>query len=283
LLFAGLLLDLLFTRGTMASVTEDARRQANLKLLQRTCHPTIAEILQTATHVVLYEFKNNTWTKCGVEGSSFLAASGSAVKLIIINRNSADNFELKVTTELQIQEQDPFLISHEPPPNGGSGAPRVRGIWFHNADERVAMTHKVQATVQELVAGTFVFPVSKRVPAAKPPPPTKDPPTKDPPTKAPPTPGATQDERDHLAALLSKTAVAVTASHSQPRASQAAPETDAASSTSSAASGVALDKKAMQLTLLSLIQDERFLDLLHSQYLRVVHARSKKGPGDSDV
>lgn len=259
----------------MASVTEEARRQANLKLLQRTCHPTIADILQTATHVVLYEFKNNTWTKMGVEGSSFLAASGSAVKLIILNRHSPDNFEMKVTKELQIQEQDPFLISHEPPPKGVTGAPRVRGIWFHNADERVAMTRKVQATVQQLVAGTFVFPVA--VPAAKPPTTAKPPPAKPPPAEA------TQDERDHLAALLSKTAVAVTASHSsQPRSSQPATETDAASSTSSAASGVALDKKAMQLTLLSLIQDERFLDLLHSQYLRVVHARSKKGPGDSD-
>jgi hypothetical protein len=29
--------------------------------------------------------------------------------------------------------------------------------------------------------------------------------------------------------------------------------------------------------LLSLIQDDRFLDLVHSQYLRVVHARTKKG------
>jgi mRNA-decapping enzyme 1B len=37
-----------------------------------------------------------------------------------------------------------------------------------------------------------------------------------------------------------------------------------------------LDKKSLQLALLSLIQDDRFLDLLHSQYLRVVHARVKK-------
>jgi mRNA-decapping enzyme 1B len=43
-----------------------------------------------------------------------------------------------------------------------------------------------------------------------------------------------------------------------------------------ATGGVALDKKSLQLALLSLIQDDRFLDLLHSQYLRVVHARVKK-------
>merc|ERR1711865_275129 len=37
-----------------------------------------------------------------------------------------------------------------------------------------------------------------------------------------------------------------------------------------------LDKKSLQLALLSLIQDERFLDLLHAQYLKVHHARTKK-------
>jgi hypothetical protein len=41
-------------------------------------------------------------------------------------------------------------------------------------------------------------------------------------------------------------------------------------------STVPLDKKSLQLTLLSLIQDDRFLDLVHSQYLRVIHARAKK-------
>ena len=40
--------------------------------------------------------------------------------------------------------------------------------------------------------------------------------------------------------------------------------------------GVALDKKSLQLALLSLIQDERFIDLLHAQYLKVAHARARK-------
>jgi mRNA-decapping enzyme 1B len=34
-----------------------------------------------------------------------------------------------------------------------------------------------------------------------------------------------------------------------------------------------LDKKSLQLALLSLIQDDRFLDIIHAQYLRVVKAR----------
>eukprot|EP00537_Pseudo-nitzschia_pungens_P005484 CAMPEP_0172362346 /NCGR_PEP_ID=MMETSP1060-20121228/5976_1 /TAXON_ID=37318 /ORGANISM="Pseudo-nitzschia pungens, Strain cf. cingulata" /LENGTH=168 /DNA_ID=CAMNT_0013084835 /DNA_START=160 /DNA_END=666 /DNA_ORIENTATION=+ len=37
-----------------------------------------------------------------------------------------------------------------------------------------------------------------------------------------------------------------------------------------------LDKKSLQLALLSLIQDERFLDLLHAQYLKVHNARASR-------
>mmetsp|Transcript_11455 Transcript_11455/g.27359 ORF Transcript_11455/g.27359 Transcript_11455/m.27359 type:complete len:104 (-) Transcript_11455:150-461(-) len=41
-----------------------------------------------------------------------------------------------------------------------------------------------------------------------------------------------------------------------------------------------LDKKSLQLALLSLISDERFLDLLHAKYLMVHHARSNRGGGN---
>lgn len=37
-----------------------------------------------------------------------------------------------------------------------------------------------------------------------------------------------------------------------------------------------LDKKSLQLSLLSLLQDERFLDLIHAQYLKVAHARATR-------
>ena len=40
-----------------------------------------------------------------------------------------------------------------------------------------------------------------------------------------------------------------------------------------------LDKKSLQLALLSLIQDDRFLDLLHAQYLKVAHARANRPGG----
>jgi len=45
---------------------------------------------------------------------------------------------------------------------------------------------------------------------------------------------------------------------------------------SPAAPNLVLDKKSLQLTLLSLIQDDRFVDLIHAQYIKVATARQGK-------
>mmetsp|Transcript_5142 Transcript_5142/g.3612 ORF Transcript_5142/g.3612 Transcript_5142/m.3612 type:complete len:92 (+) Transcript_5142:30-305(+) len=38
---------------------------------------------------------------------------------------------------------------------------------------------------------------------------------------------------------------------------------------------VELDKKSLQLSLMSLLQEDKFIDLIHAQYLKVVRARKK--------
>jgi hypothetical protein len=43
--------------------------------------------------------------------------------------------------------------------------------------------------------------------------------------------------------------------------------------TGSSQSPMILDKKNLQLALLSLIQDDRFIDLIHTQYVKIAHAR----------
>ena len=126
---------------------EEARKQANLRLLQRTCSPHLSDILATATHAVLYEFDTalQNWKKCQTEGSLFLAAnsSSSSYSLVILNRNSTDNFQLPIQSNLQLQHQEPYLILR-------LVDDKILGIWFHNADERVAMHRVLQATVQTL-------------------------------------------------------------------------------------------------------------------------------------
>jgi mRNA-decapping enzyme 1B len=131
------------------------------------------------------------------------------------------------------------------------------------------MTSQLQTVLAQLANNTFAFPVA---------------PVSQPLVQAPAS-EVTQDERDHLSALLAQTTMAATAGRSASAPTPKPPtskSTDSHTPTSASASlqmpggSVALDKKALQLTLLSLIQDERFIDLLHSQYLRVVHARAKK-------
>eukprot|EP00522_Entomoneis_paludosa_P017627 CAMPEP_0172464666 /NCGR_PEP_ID=MMETSP1065-20121228/51133_1 /TAXON_ID=265537 /ORGANISM="Amphiprora paludosa, Strain CCMP125" /LENGTH=73 /DNA_ID=CAMNT_0013220961 /DNA_START=45 /DNA_END=263 /DNA_ORIENTATION=+ len=61
----------------MASVTEEARKKANLRMLQRTCDRNITDILASSTHVVLYQFAQAAWSKSDVEGSLFLTITKS--------------------------------------------------------------------------------------------------------------------------------------------------------------------------------------------------------------
>ena len=48
------------------------------------------------------------------------------------------------------------------------------------------------------------------------------------------------------------------------------------SSSTQSSNNNTLDKKSLQLALLSLIQDERFLDLIHAQYLKVASSRAQR-------
>jgi mRNA-decapping enzyme 1B len=300
---------------------EQTRKQANLRLLQRTCNANITDILQTATHVVLYEFLNQAWVKCPVEGSLFLTVASTSTssqqqqqqhllhELIILNRNSADNFQMKISWDLQMQDQDPYLIFKQPTSSlsaQNADTTKIQGIWFHNAQERLAV-----ARIIENVLHSLRNPTPVAAPAATPPSGYPMEPSSslfasssvdgDGQAAAAATATASQDEREHLAALLSQTAVTVTTAATtaaaatasarapsvgggkqQPPGAAAVVTSSRSSSTgshnsaSAGAAGIALDKKSLQLALLSLIQDDRFLDLLHSQYLRVVHARSKK-------
>jgi mRNA-decapping enzyme 1B len=264
------------------SVTEQARKQANLRLLQRTVDSNIVDIVQTATHVVLYEYEAATaWQKTGFEGSLFLAHSAAAYQLVILNRNSPDNFQMPLAADTQLQHDDPFLIFKQKV----NGDTRIRGIWFHNADERISMAGVLQKTLQGLVEGRLpgvaapvvnawearaavaAAPVAVAVPVAP----------------AAAVPVAVVDSSAALAALLGVASISgqagapppdvpPTVVQQQQQQQQQQPQTATAIQP-----GTALDKKSLQLALLSLIQDDRFLDLVHSQYLRVVHARTKKG------
>jgi mRNA-decapping enzyme 1B len=307
------------------SVTEQARKQANLRLLQRTVDANIVDIVQTATHVVLYEYEAATaWQKTGFEGSLFLAQSVNSYQLIILNRNSPDNFQMPIDAQVQLQHDDPFVIFKQKDVNGET---RIRGIWFHNADERILMAGVLQQTLQGLEEGRLPVQIAPAAPApvAAAAPVTPNAwaaraasvpaawsavaaaPIAAAPVAAAPVavaaaaapvavavaaaaadPIAAGDPSVALAALLGVVSISGQAGAPPAAAAAATPPTipqqqqqqqqaQTPAAMAAANPGMALDKKSLQLALLSLIQDDRFLDLVHSQYLRVVHARTKKG------
>jgi mRNA-decapping enzyme 1B len=277
---------------------EEARKQANLRTLQRAVAASlekdmvIADILATATHVVLYEFElsSSNWTKANVEGSLFLAETSNQLhKLIILNRNTPENFILSVDASLQIQQESPpYVILKE------SSSSRILGIWFHNDEERIRIDRILRETVQEKVSSGAVDTAAAAMAALGL-------------TEAIAKQQQQQQQQQQIRAKSASHAISssatttiknstptgpATASSSVPvlstnatpymttRSSTAltAPATAASSLVPPGAppDAVALDKKSLQLALLSLIQDERFLDLLHTQYLKVVRSRAKK-------
>ena len=248
------------------SVSEQARKEANLRLLKRSVDRSITDILGGATHVVLYHFRDETqsWEKSEVEGSLSLAVrsspSASKYVLVILNRNAPENHVMDFTSDFQLQKSDPFLIFknyEHGGADGSKGPATIRGIWFPNDNERDSMN--------EILLG-----VLKSLKEAPPPPP------------APVAANRNAATASLFAALnigtnaegpLS-TQLHTPAQHSL--ATTRSPAPAQTPSPSHANQQPILDKKSLQLALLSLIQDDRFLDLLHAQYLKVHNARASR-------
>uniref|UniRef100_A0A7S1BY92 mRNA-decapping enzyme C-terminal domain-containing protein n=1 Tax=Corethron hystrix TaxID=216773 RepID=A0A7S1BY92_9STRA len=76
------------------------------------------------------------------------------------------------------------------------------------------------------------------------------------------------------AALLSTLQIDPSSNVSQLPTSQ--PPSTSSNNVRKATQDMVLDKKSLQLSLLSLIRDDRFLDLIHAQYLKVATARANQ-------
>ena len=323
------------------SLDGEARKRANLRSLQRIDKHTI-DIIGVATHVVLYEFllDHNQWDKCNVEGSLFLTKRNETPRfqLVVLNRNSTENLEVPIHPGFQMQLNEPYLIFKNEGEGGGSGdsGQRIRGLWFHDAEERKTIFGLLQRVVKNAihvtelekkadtnlnanpnvtlsyaqkvamktggsgeqvsgvnkarqVQGNSHSQVTKRQMQAQ--------------DAAAAlmgalsiTPSNTQLHAAHapLTASTSKTQSHISPSlpsnvaSSNPTTAATVSSTATASTPSSVGNPthpstsshnqktIVFDKKSLQLSLLSLIQDERFLDLIHAQYLKVAHARANR-------
>jgi len=187
-----------------------------------------------------------------------------------------------ISGTFQMQVREPYLIFREEK----GGVNPIRGIWFHNGEERSAIAALLDRVVKSLAHMAAGLEKKQHVPSSA----EEDPPRSSSssqrkhaqhnPNHHPPS-SSVVDEGAAAAALLSPLTLCseATSTASQSTASTTTHNTRQNSSSSSSSShldhNLVLDKKSLQLSLMSLIQDERFLDLIHAQYLKVAHARAK--------
>mmetsp|Transcript_16879 Transcript_16879/g.28582 ORF Transcript_16879/g.28582 Transcript_16879/m.28582 type:complete len:314 (-) Transcript_16879:145-1086(-) len=293
------------SRSSSSTNLAEARRTANLRVLQR-LDPQIVDLAITASHVVLYQFSLETqqWIKRNVEGSLFVVKRSDVprFKLIVSNRNSTENLEVGITSTFQMQLREPYLIfrdsasSSNNSSGGGGGADEaIRGLWFHDGKEREQVHSYLENVVKSLQK------IDEMEKEHGPPPSlmtnTTDHGSND--TSNSNAASATAGEKKKGpvevntnaagAALLSTLNLndnkqpTTTAAKSRKQTPQPLQPTTQSSNTTPSTSppppavpANTLDKKSLQLALLSLIQDERFLDLIHAQYLKVASSRAQR-------
>ena len=166
-----------------------------------------------------------------------------------------------MTADFQLQHKDPYLIFKQ----HHQGNTIIRGIWFPNPTERIQMNDKLTQVLTSLrLAPPSVVTSAPSLPPMS-------------------TSTSSLDHGAAMAALLSPLSLGnstttpsmmTTNPSATPSATPTPPHRQA--SPNSTLQQPTLDKKSLQLALLSLIQDERFLDLLHAQYLKVAHARANR-------
>lgn len=255
-----------------ATIDADTRRKANLRVLQR-IDPNIVDLAITATHVVLYEFSNikRNWEKKNVEGSLFVTKRSDTprFKLIVLNRSSTENLEVPITATFQMQVKEPYMIFRDSAASAGAADETIRGIWFHDGKERDQIASYLENVVKSL----------QKIEEME---------RKNQPNSASTTDNSSSNVNDTVrqdagAALLSTLTLGSTNNHGT--TTSAAPAAAATSTPATQQQNVSppsthqnlvLDKKSLQLSLLSLIQDDRFIDLIHAQYLKVVHTRAQR-------
>ena len=127
-------------------------KSANLKALQRV-DKGIAQILGHASHAAAYAFDLDRmrWRSMDVEGTMYIVRRSDKdpeYMLVILNRNNPDDLGKDVTTALEFEVNEGYLMVR---PNGDNAA--IDAFWFHDPHERHAITELLKRLVQSLKQG----------------------------------------------------------------------------------------------------------------------------------
>lgn len=117
----------------LGSDTSKAKQaEYNLAVLKRR-DAAIQGILGSAGHVVLYQFneENKAWDRKNVEGSLFVVERSSAPRhqFVVLNRLSSENLVETVDESFQTELTEQFLLYR-------NSSSEILGVWFYSPPER---------------------------------------------------------------------------------------------------------------------------------------------------
>ncbi|KAG7401090.1 mRNA-decapping enzyme 1B [Phytophthora boehmeriae] len=126
----------------------------NLQVLKRQDRD-VQEIVDTASHVVMYEFDQTaqSWKRKDVEGCLFVVKRSSAPRfqIHVNNRLSTTNMTLALDERLEVDNVDSFLILRSPDTTYPTGY-AIYGIWFFPEEDRAKLLGLLQRLIQSLKA-----------------------------------------------------------------------------------------------------------------------------------
>ncbi|TPX61340.1 hypothetical protein PhCBS80983_g01230 [Powellomyces hirtus] len=126
-----------------------ARLAVNLNVLRRH-DPTIVSILDSSSHVVVYDFAPETksWTKKGIEGTMFIFQRSAApfYGLFVMNRLALENLMVLLNADMEVQLLQEFVIYRQPDDS-------VQGLWMYETADRTRIV-KTLTTYTELCAAS---------------------------------------------------------------------------------------------------------------------------------
>jgi hypothetical protein len=142
-----------------------AKNVLNLNVLKR-YDSDIHTILQTTSHVVLYDYKLNEWNKKGIEGTLFLyEKSNQKYGFIILNRIGLDSLQVDLM-DLQVQSLGEYIMYKK--------GEDVCGLWIFGNEDRQSLFHQLDTlikknpTVQELSLEEIWYALESMAPHSSP-------------------------------------------------------------------------------------------------------------------
>ncbi|KAJ0405379.1 hypothetical protein P43SY_000258 [Pythium insidiosum] len=122
----------------------------NLQVLKRQ-DDAIMEIVEMASHVVVYEFEQSSqsWKRKDVEGCLFVVKrySSPRFQIFVINRLSTINLTIAINDSLEVDSVDSFLILRSPDA-ALQGGYAIFGLWFFPEEDREKILKLVQRIAQ---------------------------------------------------------------------------------------------------------------------------------------